>query len=184
MENISLFRTLCSLADISYMLGAIDASEHLERLEVARWIVEDDSALDDPRGPAEEPDEPRFEELKGESAVQVSSSGNPEEPGWLEFVAFRKWYFTRSDPDPYPSTPHGHLQSANRAWPKLNPYTGRVFIAKHREDVLLRLTRSELRQLWATEAFRDFCRSHIMWYAEQHPHHEFGVLHPLRFPRW
>lgn len=54
-----------------------------------------------------------------------------ENQDWLEFVAFGHWYFTKSDPDPYPSTPHGHFQSANNPWPKLNPYTGRVFDAKH-----------------------------------------------------
>jgi hypothetical protein len=179
---MSLCHTLYVLADLSLMLGAIDVTEHAERVHVAKWLMDEGSSSPDPRGEIEWPDERETEAAA--PGVTVQTTRNPDDSDWLEFVAFNKWYFTRSDQDPYPSTPHGHLLSASRSWPKLNPYTGRVFAAKHTENTSLRLTKREMRELWRTEAFRDFCRSHIIWYAETFPHHAFGVPHPLRFPQW
>jgi hypothetical protein len=179
------YRTLFLLADLSIELGLIDISEHIERRKVALWLADDDPSLIDPRQPG--PNKLREEHTdpsSNDELVRPTGSGRPDDPGWLELLVLGKWMFTRSDPDPYPSTPHGHLHKPNRAWPKLNPYTGRVFKAKHQEDPTLRLTRREMRELWRIEAFRDFCRSYILWYIEAHPYHAFAVKYPLRFPRW
>ena len=181
-------KTLFVLAEFSLALGLIDISEYAERRNIARWLADDDVSSIDPResNPGEVEEAARTDERVplDRETVRLLGTGRVNDPDWLAFVVLNKWYFTRSDPDPYPSTLHGHLQSASRPWPKLNPYTGRAFKAKHQEEASLRLTKHEMRELWQTEAFRDFCRSHILWYSEAHPHYAFNVSHPLRFPRW
>jgi hypothetical protein len=180
-------RTLLALADISLLLGIIGEAEYEERVAIAIWMADDSSAID-PRGygDVQEARENRETDSLESSEVKFGGKGGAdlERNDWIQFVAFKTWYFTGSDPDSYPSVPHGHLYSADRAWPKLNPYTGRVFKAKHQEDVSLRFDKRKMRKLWRTEAFRDFCRSHILSYIENHPHHRFGVRHVLRLPRW
>lgn len=179
-----MMRHLVTLAEISFEFGLIGIDEFQERIEVARWVASDDSSIPDPRAPMVEA-ETVEDKLESEHEVlRVRVKEEPEEPGWLELLFDGKWYFTISDPDPYPSTPHGHLSSPNQAWPKLNPYTGRAFKKKHHEDVSLRLSKIKMRQLWRDPKFRSFCRDHILWYMEEHPHHVFRVRYPLRFPRW
>jgi len=183
---MALQTTLKVLADLHLQFGLIDVSEHRERFLVADWIVNDEADGQDPRDPITE-----MESSEGDSSELVvnrrTERSNPalsSEPKQIEFLEFNKWVFTRSDADPYPSTPHGHLQNPNRNWPKLNPYTGRVFKAKHQEEPSQRLSKKQMRTLWSSQDFRDFCRSHIIWYMEAHSHHKFGVRYPLRFPRW
>jgi hypothetical protein len=180
--------TLLVLPEFSFALGLIDVNEYMERRKVAHWLADDDPAFADPREPSsDEREGPRREQAdppSNSAATQITGTGKPDDPDWLKLLVLGKWMFTRSDRDSYPSTPHGHLHNANRRWPKLNPYTGRVFKAKHQEDTTLRLTKHEMRELWRTEAFRDFCRSYILWYVEAHPHHAFAIRNPLRFPVW
>lgn len=80
--------------------------------------------------------------------------------------------------------PHGHYQHQNVKWPKLNPYTGRVFSSKHQEDNSQRLSKKDMTIIWSDESFKSFCREMIVWYQEQFPYHEFPVRRPLRFPIW
>ena len=180
-------RTLLVLAEFSLELGFIDISEYEERIQVARWLSDNGNLSADPRTPQidkySEPLEGPDSKTDGET-VRIVVSGKVADAEWIELVVLGNWYFTRSDPDPYPAIPHGHLQSADRSWPKLNPYTGRVFKAKHQEELSLRLSKQKMRELWKAEAFRNYCRSHILWYAEAHPRYGFSVRHPLRFPRW
>ncbi len=177
-------RTLLVLAELCFELGLIDSTEYEERYRVARWMEEDDlspSARGDPREPPSPEPESRPSDDKH---ATIRSSGNVDEPEWTELLVLGRWLFTKSDPDAYPSTPHGHLHSATREWPKLNPYTGRVFKEKHQEEPTLRLCKREMQRLWRDHAFRDFCRSYILLYVETHPHHAFRVRELLRFPRW
>lgn len=177
-------RTLIVLAELSFELGLIDVTEYEDRYRVAIWVGEDDTSLEvhsDPREPPAPESEPKESE---DEHAQVGGSGKVDEPDWIELLVLGKWLFTKSDPDAYPSTPHGHLHSATREWPKLNPYTGRVFKQKHQEDATLRLSKMEMQRLWRDHAFRDFCRSYILLYVEAHPHYEFRVRNLLRFPRW
>lgn len=177
-------RTLLVLAELSFELGLIDVTEYEERCRVARWLTEDDSTSAMARDPREPPAPESEQSSPDEEHAKVKGSGRVEEPGWMELLVLGKWLFTKSDPDAYPATPHGHLHSATREWPKLNPYTGRVFKEKHQEDVTLRLGKREMQRLWRDHAFRDFCRSYILLYVEAHPYYAFRVTHPLRFPRW
>ena len=181
------FRILQILADLNFEVGLIGISEYGERLAVAQWLMDESSIVADPRQP---PLEERHE--SGEADANADSPddnrrerdvGGPDQSRYAEFLFKSKWLFTRSDPDPYPSTPHGHLQSANRSWPKLNPYTGRAFKTMHQEEPRLRLGKHDMKELWCNESFRDFCRSYVLWYMEFDPAHKFSVTNPLRFPR-
>lgn len=177
-------RTLLVLSELSFELGLIGISEYEERYSVARWMAEDDASYGghgDPREPPTSESEPRPIE---DEHTKINSCEKVSAPDWMELVVLGKWLFTKSDPDSYPSTPHGHLYSADRKWPKLDPYTGRVFKAKHQEDPNLRLSKSDMQRLWSDHAFRDFCRSYILLYLEIHPSYKFQVKNPLRFPRW
>lgn len=179
--------TLLTLAEFSLHFGFIGIDEYIERCEIASWLNDDSGALSDPRnanGPHEHPDiEQRHSSSEEVTGTRTGQITDQTEPDFVEFL-FQKWVFTKSDPDPYPATPHGHLYNQTRRWPKLNPYTGRAFRNKHQEDISLRLNKRDMITLWNDEKFRDFCRSHILWYAEQYPYHSFPVSHPLRFPRW
>lgn len=180
--------TMLTLADLHFALGLIDGTEYEERTQIALWLATDRSTPSDPR----EPRVPDRDEMGGggepascgESRVSRAARSKADSPDWIELVLLSKWYFTRSDPDPYPSTPHGHLNSANQKWPKLNPFTGRVFIEKHQEETRHRLTKNEMKKIWRDPDFRDFCRSHIVWHMESHSGALATRKHPLRLPRW
>lgn len=182
-------RTLISLAEWHLHLELIGTDEFEERIKVADWLRRS-ARGGDPRDPAIEHEfDDRADEVvlpsTCSSRARDSSRDDTVEDDYeddhIELVWFG-WVFTRQDADPYPSTPHGHDQSPNRSWPKLNPYTGRVFAHKHQEDVKRRLTKKKLITLWSNLEFREFCRSHVLWYMEAHPHHAFSVRRPLRFP--
>lgn len=192
--GIDIVRVLETLAIFHYELGLIGRAEYEERIEIADWLSRDSTGKSiDPRIDAADSEEAPFDnekpkEYEGE-AVEASIRGTPSNPNandddWIQFLCLGVWVFTKSDPDPYPSIPHGHYQSKNRAWPKLNPYTGRVFSSKHQEDPSQRLSKSDMKNVWRDEKFRSFCREMIIWYQEQYPHFKFGVRWPRRLPRW
>ena len=114
--------------------------------------------------------------------MKNNSTSNTDEENNLEFLCLGVWVFTKADRDSYPSIPHGHYQNQNRSWPKLNPYTGRVFSAKHQEDKSQRLSKKDMKTIWSDESFKSFCREMIIWYQEQFPYYEFPVHRPMRMP--
>ena len=169
--------TLIRLAEIHYGIGLIDNDELNERIGVALWLAGEleDSNLD-PRSEhgedsvsneleesdCENPQEYVIAKIDGSNHKSVNNDEN-----WLELLCLGLWVFTKSDPDSYPSVPHGHFESQNKKWPKLNPYTGRVFSSKHQEDKKKRLSKKQLRNIWSDEKFKSFCREMIIWYQEQ-----------------
>ena len=181
--------TLISLAHIHYEIGVIDYNELNERIGVALWLAdEQEEFVKDPRSDSEENSLPNETgEYENEPVITTikesknKSSRNDE--NWLEFLCLGLWVFTKSDPDSYPSVPHGHFKNQNKKWPKLNPYTGRVFASKHQEDKKQRLSKKQMRNIWSDEKFKSFCREMIVWYQEQFPYYEFPVRRPLRMPR-
>jgi hypothetical protein len=181
--------TLIALARFSSQLGFIGIDEYIERCQMAFWLDDQNGHASDPRD-SDASGERR--EASEQDLIRDASKTTPSEcaqgprdsqTGEVEFW-FQGWVFTKSDPDPYPSTPHGHWRNPNAKWPKLNPYTGRVFKGKHQEDISQRLSKREMKKLWNDDKFRDFCRGYILWYVETFPHHLFGVTDPLRFPHW
>lgn len=185
-------KAYATLTEISYHFGLIGINELNERREVFRWLLDESGEVVDPRLSGEGENEekgPSNDEDKTERTDRKtrSSDSGGDEGNILELIPTglsQKWVFTKSDPDSYPSVPHGHLESQNRPWPKLNPYTGRAFARKHMENPRLRLSKPEMRALWCDQKFLDFARSMVMWYMEEFPYHTFPVWHPLRFPKW
>lgn len=190
----SMKSSLIALAEFSYHFGFIGIDEYFERIKIACWLSEDSSTIKikDPRLSDDERDLEKDNEEIGDIGLKISCSKSgsrdenldlPFDENWIEFVFNKQWFFTKSDRDPYPSTPHGHFKGKNNRWPKLNPYTGRVFKTKHQEETSKRLSKNELKKLWSEKRFRSFCREYIMWYMEEFPDYKFPVPHPLRFPR-
>jgi len=174
--------TLIILAELSFHFGFIDYNEFKERIEVALWLSDETESVSDPRNIENE----ECSEKNDMESNELTSSLSKEidNDNWLEFLFCNTWVFTKSDPDSYPSTPHGHYKSQNNKWPKLNPYTGRAFKAKHQEDQSKRLNKKQMKKLWSDKIFRSFCREYIVWYMEEFPYHRFSVRNPLLLPRW
>ena len=159
--------------------------------KTAAWLENTDPLSADPRVPFFERGNDRDSELETdnsswteETTPKGAGKGTRKTPPRPHLVFKRQWYFTGADPDHYPSVPHGHHSSPNRKWPKLNPYTGRVFVEKHQERIKQRLSKLDMQLLWRDEKFRNFCRQHILWYLEAHPDYTLPVRRPLRLPRW
>jgi hypothetical protein len=182
-------QTLLTLAEMHHGFGLIGIDEYEERCRVAWWLYGHAVERSDPREVgSEERERENDEELASGDAAAAVLEGNPNDPadpGYLQLL-FNGWIFTKADPDPYPSTPHGHWRSPDSKWPKLDPYNGRVFVAKHCEDMSRRLNRIDMRILWSDERFKDFCRGHLVWYRENFPYHTFRVRPSrlLRLPHW
>jgi len=188
--------SLIRIARLHYRYGLIGIDEFSERIHIARWLSDSGFALADPRVESGETSfangEAEVNSSTPESDLQgVERSQSTIEPSneWIEFTCLNTWVFTKADPDPFPSVPHGHFKSQNNKWPKLNPYTGRVFMAKHQEDKTRRLSKDEMRKIWRDREFREFCLEMIRWYRIRFPHHPFPIGNGnddliLRLPRW
>jgi hypothetical protein len=109
----------------------------------------------DPRlGRDEEPDVRELSECEPRVTTPPAEGAKKDDPADRpHLVMLTKWVFTAGDPDCYPSVPHEHFQKKTNSWPKLNPYTGRVFSAPHEEDKARRLTKEEMQILWIVEIF-------------------------------
>ncbi|WP_175751254.1 hypothetical protein [Burkholderia anthina] len=183
------------LNDLSYQLGIIGLAELTERAEMADWLLSDGASQADPRGAPETervhardtPDDPDALSPSRDDMCSADTSGNANEaPRWLEFLALGRWHFTLGDVDCVPSVPHGHQNSKTQSWPKLNPYTGRVFVGVNQEDATQRLDRIEMLQLWRDDKFIEHCRKQVLWYTQDFPSYPFANARRGRlvFPRW
>lgn len=181
------------LTDLSYEIGLIGVAEYVERMEVADWLSEHNAEMRDPRlgnleeAPPRHRPEPSKEHGAGGNTGSGGSQGDDKNDSpYMQFLALNTWMFTVGDHDCYPSVPHGHFQRKTNKWPKLNPYTGRAFIAMHSEDISARLTRTEMRTLWSDEDFVEHCRQQVLWYSDFAPSYAFPSARrgKLRFPRW
>jgi hypothetical protein len=189
-----MFYTLVTLAEIHYWLGIIDFNEFNERIGVALWLADEhpdhvnDPRLDSDNEVSRKTDEnEEYSNLKEPVKASINENNtktNKNDENWLEFLCLGIWVFTKADPDSYPSVPHGHFKSQNTKWPKLNPFTGRVFAAKNQEENNKKLSKRQMKLIWNDEKFKSFCREMIVWYMEKFPHYEFPVRTPLRFPKW
>jgi hypothetical protein len=183
------------LSDLSYQLGLIGIAEYEERRELAFWLSTNGEGKPDPRsGRHEESERPRENDEGHESdgakgqGGSGSANATDDDPSdrWPKFLAFQKWMFTVGDRDCYPSVPHGHLHRKTNEWPKLNPYTGRVFADAHAEDASCRLTKTEMKVLWNSEGFVEHCRKQVLWYSDFAPDYAFprARFGKFRFPKW
>jgi len=181
------------LTDLSYETGLIGLAEYEERLAVGDWLSTSDHDRTDPRARlgeedrySEEPGTPSNEDVSAGSTGTSTAGERTDHQVRLEFLALGKWMFTLGDPDCYPSVPHGHLHKKTIEWPKLNPYTGRVFSDMHLEDVGSRLAKAQMKLLWNDSDFVEHCRKQVLWYSDFAPDYGFprARFGKLRFPRW
>jgi hypothetical protein len=179
------------LTDMSFMAGIIGHPEYHERHEVADWLMDSENHLVDPRISSSE-DEDDYSESNYHHESDNSDKGHgtsktlSDEPEWLELLMMNQWMFTIGDVDCYPSVPHGHYKSKAREWPKLNPYTGRVFSDLHDEDRQKRLSKIEMKELWSDSKFVDHCREQVLWYSDFAPSYGFPRARrgKIFFPKW
>lgn len=181
------------LSDLSHQAGLIGLAEYEERKSIADWLSASGSSWPDPRGRSGEESEHSEEHetcLDGICSAGSGSSGKGEdtedEKRWPQFLVFNKWMFTVGDRDCYPSVPHGHLHKKTNEWPKLNPYTGRVFSDVHDEDIGSRLSKAQMTLLWNDSGFVESCRKQVLWYSDFAPAYGFprARFGKYQFPRW
>lgn len=184
--------SLLLLSDLSYELGIIGLAELQERMGVAQWLSHGGVPKPDPRGQAgkersgQGEDKATEDSAPSRSDVRQAGSSGDEDSQWMKFVVLSRWHFTLGDVDCIPSVPHGHENAKTQAWPKLNPYTGRVFVDIHVEDASRRLDKTEMQLIWRDDDFVERCRRQVLWYSERFPRYSYpnarrGKLH---FPRW
>ncbi|MCP3669455.1 MAG: hypothetical protein GY814_03260 [Gammaproteobacteria bacterium] len=180
------------LSDISFMTGLIGYPEYIERCEVADWLEDSGNHISDPRISNEDNEESHSEDDYRDDSHEIeerpsksSNPGNDDSP-WLELLMMNQWMFTIGDEDCYPSVPHGHFQKKTRKWPKLNPYTGRVFTDVHKENAGMRLKKRDMRELWSDPDFIGHCRKQVLWYSDFAPSYGFPRARrgKLIFPKW
>lgn len=188
-----MYQYIKLLSDLSYLTGLIGYCEYLERCEVADWLEDPYNQIPDPRLPQEDIQEKPFEdeypedrETEEKNRFTQSGQSRDNEPPYLELLILNKWMFTLGDVDCYPSVPHGHFEVKTRKWPKLNPYTGRVFSNIHKDDPINRLSKQDMKKIWNDPKFIDHCREQVIWYSDFAINYDFPKARrgKLVFPRW
>ncbi len=120
--------------------------------------------------------------LAGNGEAGLRDGGlDPDDPLYVYLVVTisgTRWKFIVGDPDPWPSVPHGHGWNDAR-W-KIDPYLGDTFFQGRSKG---RVPRSELVAFWNNDKFRDYARSEIEHWIEQHKGWTWRVSHPARLPR-
>lgn len=184
-------------SQVALVCGVLSWDEYLLRLRFVRdcaepGTLEARSANDilrqrefegEDEWPAGEPEQPPPDERPSESQVSISNGHAPFDPPILAFIpaastGLHQWQFHQSDPDFFPSIPHGHWRSDHRR--KLHAYRGWIY----QEDKQLgRELRWKIIALWNDDKFRSFAFAAIQYYLVTFPRFEWPVLHPLRLPR-
>ena len=181
------------LSDLSFNIGLIGYAEYSERYEVANWLDDTSNKMMDPRLHQTETleqsilnEDIKDQEVDGKQCASKVGQIDDEDSPWLELLLMNKWMFTIGDADCYPSVPHGHFQRKTKEWPKLNPYTGRVFADVHNEDNSKRLNKLDMQIIWNDSNFIEHCREQVLWYSHFAPTYSFPRARrgKLVFPKW
>lgn len=190
-------RVYISTSQVALVCGVLSWDEYLLRLRFVRDSVDSGTfehtvtteilrqgELDgEDEWPIGEPDDSGPGGGLAESEVSMSSGATPLEPPPLAFVAagstgLHQWLFRQSDPDFFPSIPHGHWRSERKK--KLDAYRGWIY----REDKQTgRESRWKIIALWNEEKFRSFATAAIQWYLTAFPGYVWRVPYPLRLAR-
>ncbi|UJP05632.1 MAG: hypothetical protein LZF61_01245 [Nitrosomonas sp.] len=89
------------------------------------------------------------------------------------------WIFHQSDPDYFPSIPHGHHRQRKHL--KLDSYLGWCYYGGQQAG---REPRAQIIALWNDCKFREFALKIINWYLCNFPgYHKWRVRNPLRLPK-
>jgi hypothetical protein len=142
--------------------------------------------LDDRRSFGEQ-DEDNGAEASINALEDGGNAGNrgASSPPVLELVVqnvrgMSRWHFRKTDPDHFPSVPHGHED--NLDWPVCDPYTGRVYDGDREELQNGRLSRKTRIALWKDAKFRAFALAAIMYHENAFPYRPIRVRRPHRLP--
>lgn len=158
------------ITEVSFQLGIIDLFVYEERIDF----------LDETKG-AEE-----IQQYGGEFVSEATSPQRPIRQPTLALVTLRAgvlkspWEFTIGDPDPFPSVPHGHLQSNNKV--KLDSYLGHTYDTSNGKQMLKRESRHFIISLWNSQKFRDFAIKQLNWFIQNNPAFVWRVSRPHRIP--
>lgn len=178
--------TLLTLAEIHYDLGLIGHNEYCERTDIALWV----SSHYDMKDPRELPSDytPPSQEsttLQGKSRLVINppSIYDRSDSDLQKLLYLDHWVFKKNEPDSYPAVPFAYHSDPKNLWPKLDPYTGRVYNAKYNENISMRLSKKDLQKLWSDDGFKSFCREITIWHQEQYSSHTFPVRNHLRMPK-
>lgn len=196
--NNQAAETFFSISTIEQSFGLIGDEDLVERIRVLEFLLNPSRTSFDPRlfsfkNELSERDRNSFyatkEDVEKNVRIQIRNLENKNEPATLELLLHglkKRWCFTLGDCDSYPSVPHGHLNDKNRAWPKLNPYTGRAMRSVGIEEVSYRLTRPEMIHLWNHKKFQQHALKQIAFYQRKYPFHGFPVPsnRTLKLPKW
>jgi hypothetical protein len=158
------------ITEISFQLSIIDVFVYEERIEFLEEI--------------ENPEV--FEQSEEEFVTEVASPQQPFRKPTLALVTAQvgvlksPWEFTIGDPDPFPSVPHGHLQSNIKI--KLDSYLGYTYDTSSCNQMLKRESRQFIITLWNSQKYRDFAIKQINWFMQQNPAFVWRVKQPFRIP--
>lgn len=170
--------TLITLAEIHYDLGLIGHNEYCERIDVALWL----SGQYDSEDPRELPH--NYSPTQSSPLTVHNNSRIVIHPQTQEkYLCMGVWIFTKADAESYPSVPFGFYKNPKQQWPKLDPYTGRIYRSKYQEDITQRLSKTDLTKLWADENLKSLCREITVWYQEQFRSYTFPVRNHMRMPK-
>jgi len=113
----------------------------------------------------------------------------PGQPPWLSFLTTAgclrdQWSFRATDPDFFPSVPHGHLRSKYHV--KLDGYRGFTWDTTTGAN-LCRESRRFIGALWSDPKFRVIAIAAVVHFSSVNPRFNWlsqrGIINPLRFPK-
>ncbi len=151
---------------------------------VEEFLLENDFNVDDEW---RDDDEKSKDEDSGvqagsrESVIEnrIDEFGNQVAHLWANAsTGLAQWEFHQSDPDFFPSIPHGHFMG--RRQPKLDAYVGWIYRGA---EQIGREPKKKIIALWNDTTFRDFARVAIEYYIEHFPNYCWRVADPRRLPR-
>ena len=165
------------ITDLSYDYGLINIFTYQERIDFLK---------DDYKDQTSESSNSEEVFLEDEISQEKSTTSSSKEPSILFLttqvgVLNSKWKFTIGDPDPFPSIPHGHLESNKKI--KLDCYLGYTYDTKNSNKKLARESRDFIIKLWNDIKFRDFAINHIDWFIYNNQHYKWRVANKRRLPR-
>ena len=160
--------------------GSLEARIFNDMLSQAEFEDEDDWLDQDDDEPKELSEEPGTI-----TPTSVDANRDPARDDLivLKFVpsagsGLHDWKFDSSDPDFFPSVPHGHWKSRHRR--RLDAYRGWVYESDRQVD---REPRRKLVALWNDDRFRTFAAATIHHYIAASPNFRWRVPNPRRLPR-
>lgn len=158
------------ITEISFQLRIIDLFVYEARIN----FLEENEVLGE------------IEQREAEFVTEVESPQQPVQKPTIALVTAQAgvlkspWEFTIGDPDPFPSVPHGHLQSNKKV--KLDSYLGYTYDTSNGNQMLERESRQFIISLWNCEKFRNFATKQLNWFIQQNPAFVWRVNQPLRIP--